>query len=198
MAALVPPCALAHTSLEKYVRESVSIFVGAGNIDIRLHFSFPADLSLAERKRMDRDGDGKLSEGEKGAYLKGLDGKVEQGLRLVVNGQAALLIPLKDAVLDLSDAPGVEAHPHELNLSYFARVPKDFGTGGTFTLDSILWTDVPLMMAVSLETAAGIRFHAADAQGLRPPSKDDTAFRIMDAACTQWEPRGNTNGRQQP
>jgi hypothetical protein len=196
VAVLVPPCALAHTSLEHYVRESVSVSVGAANIDIKIQFSFAAELSLAERQRMDRDGDGKLSKEEKGAYLKDVEARAEGLLRLMVNGQAVPLIPLKEPVLDLEDAPGVEAHPHELGLAYFARMPKDLGVGGTIALDSGLWTDAPLMVAVSTETGQGIRLQSADTQGLRPPSTDGALLRITEARCTQWQPGNNKNGRQ--
>jgi hypothetical protein len=170
--------------------------VGAANIDVKIQFSFPADLSLAERQRMDHDGDAKLSKEEKAAYLKDIQARAEQLLRLTVNGQAVLLIPLKDPVLDLEDAPGVEAHPHELSLACFARMPKDFCVGGAIALDSGLWTDAPLMVSVSTETGAGIRLHAADTQGLRPPSADGAMLRIAEARCTQWEPANNKNGRQ--
>ena len=178
------------------MRESVSISVGTANIDIKIQFSFPADLSLAERQRMDHDGDGRLSKEEKGAYLKDIQARAEQKLRLTVNGLDLLLIPLKDPVLDLEDAPGVEAHPHELSLTYFARMPKDFGVGGTIALDSGLWTEAPLMVSVAMQTEKGIRFHAADTQGLRPPSTDGAMLRITEARCTQWEPGNNENGRQ--
>ncbi len=195
-ALLLPPFALAHTSLEHYVREGISISVGAANIDIKIQFSFPADLSLAERQRMNRDGDGKLSRDETASYLKNIQARAEQLLRLTVNGQAVTLIPLRDPVLDLGDAPGVEAHPHELNLAYFARMPKDFGVGGTIALDSGLWADAPLMVSAATEAAKGIRFHAADTQGLRPPSTDGAMLRITEARCTQWESGSNKNGRQ--
>ncbi len=196
MVCFVSPCALAHTSLERYVRECVSISVGVENIDVRIQFSFPADLSLAERRLMDRDGDGKVSKGEKEAYLNDVQTRAEQLLRLSVNGQAVLLIPLEDPVLDLQDEPGIEAHPHELRLAYFARMPKAFGVDGTIALDSGLWTETPLMVSVSMEGAAGIHFHAVDTQGLREPSKDGALFRITEARCAQWEPRNDKHGRQ--
>ena len=187
--------ALAHTSLERYVRETVSVSVGTENIDIRIQFSFPSDLSLAERQRMDRDGDGKISKQEKDAYLTDFQARAERLMRMTVNGKTLPLIPLEDTVLDLEDAPGVEAHPHELRLACFARMPKNFAVGGTIVLESGLWAEAPLMVAVSMETAGGIRFHAADTQGLRAPSEDGAMLRITEACCTQWESGNNKNGR---
>ncbi len=196
MECFVPQCASAHTSLEGYVRESVSVSVGAVNIDIAIQFSFPAALSLAERQLMDRDGDGKLSKQERETYLNGVQARAEQQLRLSVNGQAAMLMPLEDPVLDLQDAPDVEAHPHALRLAWFARVPQGFGLGGTVALDCGLWTDAPLLVSVSTDGADGIRFQTVDAQGLRPPSKGVAEFRITEARCTLWQPGGGRNGRQ--
>ena len=194
MACFAAPCALAHTSLERYARESVCISVGAGNIDVRIQFSFPAVLSLAERKLMDQDGDGKISKTEIVAYLNGVQARAEQLLRMSIDGQAVPLIALEDPVLDLQDAPGVEAHPHELRLACFARVPKTFGVGSTVALDSGLWTDAPLMVAVSTEGADGIRLYTVGTQGLRQPSTSGSIFRIIEARCAQWEPASNTNG----
>ena len=56
---------------------------------------------------MDKDGDGQVSTKEQEAYLNDIQVRVEQQLKLSVNGQSAMVIPLEDAVLDLQDAPGV-------------------------------------------------------------------------------------------
>ena len=178
------------------MRESVAISVGTQNIDIQLHFSFPSALSLSERQRMDRDADGRLSKQERKAYLAKVVTRAEEQLRLSFAGKAATLIPLEDPVLDLQDAPDVEAHPHELKLAYFARVPESFGDGGTFTLDSGMWTELPLMVSVAVESAPGIRFHTADAQGLRPPSKGEASFRITEARCVLWQDGNKKDGRK--
>lgn len=200
-ACLVSQRALAHTSLEKYVREAVSVFVGPGNIDIRIRFSFPASLSLIERQQMDINGDGQFSTKEQETYLDTIQARTEQLLRLSVNGQVVVLIPLADPVLDVQDAPDVHAHPHELSLAYFARVPENFGVDSTIVLDSALWADVPLMISVSTEGADGIRLQTTETQGLRPPSGNgppskDAAFRILEGRCTQWEPGDKKSGRK--
>ena len=127
-------------------------------------------------------------------YLDNIQARTERLLRLSVNGHSVILIPLADPVLDLQDAPDVEVHPHELRLAYFARVPKDFGVGGTIALDSDLWTDAPLMVSAASEGADGIRFQTVDKKGLRPPSKDGAVFRVTEAHCTLWEHDSNKNG----
>jgi hypothetical protein len=193
---LVSHCAVAHTSLEAYVRENISISVGRENIDVRIQFSFPADLSLKERQTMDRDGNGKLSKEEKAAYLDDIQAQAERLLQLSINGTRATLIPLADPELDLEDASNVEDHPHELRLAYFARVPKDFGVGGAITLDSGLWTNAPLMVSVATAGADGTRFQTTDKKGLRPPSKDAALFRVTEARCTRWEFDSTKNGRR--
>jgi hypothetical protein len=188
--------AFAHTSLEAYIRENVFISATTENIDIRIQFNFPAQLSLAERKLMDSDGNGEFSSEERKNYLRQITERADKALRLTLDGQVTVLIPLEDPVLDLQDAPGVEAHPHELRLTYFARIPKTFGIGSTIALDSRLWADTPLLVSVSMEDANGIRFQRVDAQGLRQPSKEDTLYRIMEARCTEWNLGGGTNGRK--
>jgi len=191
---LVPSYAFAHTSLEAYVRETIGISVGGQNIDIKIQFSFPSELSLKERRTMDRDGNGKLSKEEKALYLDGVQRQVDELLQLSINGKRAALIPLADPEIDLEDAPDVEKHLHELRLSYFARVPQDFGVGSTIALDSGLWTIAPLMVSVATEGVEGVRFHATDKKGLRPPSKTATVFRVVEARCTRWENDSRRDG----
>lgn len=188
------PCTSAHTSLERYVRESIFISVSAENVDIRVRFSFPAALSLTERQSMDRDGDGAISKKEQETYLKAVQTRARDQLRLSLNGKTATLIALEDPLLDLQDAPGVEAHPHELCLAYFARIPKDFGIDGAISLDSGGWAGMPLMLSVFTETADGIRIRSTVSQGLMQPTEDGAMVRITEAHCTQWEPAGKRNG----
>lgn len=195
-ACLAPSSAWAHTSLEKYLRESVHISVSAGNVDITMQFSFPADLSLTERRRMDGDQDGRVSKDEQSVYLKQIEAQAERLLRLSVGGQAATLIPLDDPKLDLQDTDRAEAHSHELRLAYFARIPEGFGVGGMIALDSGLWTNIPLMVSVSTEGADGIRFQTRDAKGLRAPEKTDSLFRVTEARCTKWDPVNHKKGRK--
>ena len=188
--------ALAHTSLEHYVRESLFISVGTENVDVKIQFSFPASLSLVERKFMDQDGNGTLSKEEQGNYLKNIQARAEKQLRFSINGQSTMLIPLEEPVLDLQDTQKIEAHPHELRLAYFARLPQTFGVGGTFTLDSGLWPDMPLLISVSFEGEEGIRFQMLGKQGLRQPSTNDTSSSVIEARCTQWNPGSKKNGRK--
>jgi len=194
LACFAAPCAFAHTSLERYVRESIFISVNARNVDIRIHFSFPAALSLIERQRMDRDGDGAISKKEEETYLHEVQARAENQLRLSLNGQSVALIPLEDPLLDLQDAAGIEAHPHELCLTYFARIPKDFGVDSTIALDSGLWAGMPRMVSVSTETADGIRIRSTSLQGLIPSSSDGGMVRITEAHCTQWKSVNRRNG----
>ena len=188
------PRAAGHSSLERYARESVAVFVGAGDADITVQFSFPAGLSLKERRRMDTNGDGTLSDGERKAYLDVVQARAETLLHLAFNGREAVLIPLGPPELDLGDAPGVEEHSHELRMSWFARVPKDFGAGGTITLDSGLWAELPLMLSVAVAGDGGARFETANTQGLRPPSAEGVLFRVVDARCRE---RGRTEDKQE-
>lgn len=182
------PWASAHTSLEKYLRQEVSVAVGAHHIDVRLHWVFPSDISLKERRLMDADGDGALSSEEKSGYLNALQERAEKQVRLLVDGQAMMLIPLEDPVLDLQGAPGIEAHPHELRLAWFVRVPATFGVGGTIAVESELWTDRPLMLSVTTETVSGIHLKKTEAKGLRYPKQDTPVCRLLEARCTAWSP----------
>ncbi|MBP7431082.1 MAG: hypothetical protein KBC05_16730 [Candidatus Hydrogenedentes bacterium] len=195
IAFLMTPCTFAHTSLERYVRETFFISLSAEHVDIRVHFTFPSALSLAERLCMDHDGDGVIAKEERQAYLDDVDAQAKDQLRLLVNGRVATLITLEDPSLDLQGAPGVEAHPHELRLAYFARIPQGFGLDSTIVLDSELWCGMPLMVSVSTDTAEGIRTRSRTAQGLVPPIQDGAPTCITEMRCTQWKPADNKQGR---
>ena len=145
---------------------------------------------------MDGNGDGNLSKAEQEQYLNDIQLRAEQLLRLSVDGEAVLLIPLEEPRLDLQDAPGVEAHPHALSLAYFARVPETFGVGSTIALDSGLWTGTPLMVSVSTEGLAGIRLQSVDAQGLKQSSEMAALFRVTEARCTRWAGAQQDYGRK--
>ncbi len=174
MACLASACAIAHTSLEQYLRESVAVSVAADNIDITIQFAFPADPSHAERQGMDRDKNGAISKEEREAYLVEIQERADRLLHLTINGQPLPLIPLEDPRLDLQDAPGVARHPHALRLTYFARTPKSPAAGDTLRLDSGLWAELPRMISVAVEAEQGMPIHAKNTQGLIPAAKENT------------------------
>ncbi len=184
--------AFAHTSLEKYIRQEVSVSMRDGTLDVRLQCVFPSDISLTERRHMDTNGDGVLSSDEKAAYLHDLQERAEKQVRILFNDKVMVLIPLEEPVLDLQDATGVEAHPHEIRLAWFVRVPESFGVGGRIVIESEWWTDRPLMISVRTDVAQGIRLKKTEAKGLRYPKQDEPVCRLLEAQCTAWSP-GNVN-----
>lgn len=192
----VSQCALAHVSLEEYVRQAVAMSVDATNIDISFQFSFPSSLSHQERKRMDTDGDGVLRKKDREAYLAEVTEQASKALKLIVDGQALALIPLAEPVLDLQGAEGVEAHPHELRLEFFARIPATFGVDSRLTLDSGLWADLPMMVSISAQGEDGIRLRVSETQGLLHPSAGGAMFRLMEARCTRWNNSGVKRARK--
>lgn len=184
--------AFAHTSLEKYIRQEVSVAIREGTLDVKLQCVFPSDISLTERRHMDANGDGELSSDEKAAYLHDIQERAEKQVRILFNDKVMVLIPLEEPVLDLQDATGVEAHPHEIRLAWFVRVPESFGVGGRLVIESEWWTNRPLLLSVRTDVAQGIRLKKTEAKGLRYQKQDVSVCRLLEARCTAWSP-GNVN-----
>ncbi len=193
---LVADSAMGHTSLEQYIRQTFSISLGPENVDVIIELSFPPELSLGERRRMDADSNQAISAQERETYLKLLQERAETLLDLSVDGKSLALIPLQEPELDLQDAPGVEAHPHGLRLVFFARTPKEFKAGSVLRLKSGLWLDAPRMMSAATETAHGVRLRSTHAKGLMPPSKETALLPVSESQCLEWSPVSPTNGEK--
>ena len=179
--------AYAHVELEQYLQQRVTVAVTPVNIDITIEFLFTSPVSLAERTRIDTNGDGTLSQDERQAYLEAIAERAEQGLSLRVDGERCPLTPLYDAELDFFDSKEIEAHPHVLRLAYFARTPKSFDQGSTLTLDSRLWVDAPILVAASIRGKDGIELSAAPNPGLQRASGIAKSIRVVEAKCVSIE-----------
>jgi hypothetical protein len=173
----------AHVELEQYSQQRVNAVVGTANVDITVEFRFTGPASLFQRKQMDTNGDGALSEEERQEYLTTIANQAEEGLRLQIDEKPCALIPLYDPELDILDSTGIEAHPHVLRLHYFARTPESLHVGSTILLDSHMWTDTPWLVASSVHGSDGIEISGAPNPGLRRPSKEPKSIRVLEAKC---------------
>jgi hypothetical protein len=173
----------AHVELAQYSQQRVNAVVGPANVDITVEFRFTGPVSLSQRKQIDTNEDGALSEDERQEYLTTIVDQAEAGLTLHIDGKICALIPLHDPELDFLDSTDIEAHPHALRLHYFARTPETLHVGSALTLDSYMWTDTPWLVASSVRGSDGIEISGAPNPGLRRPSKESKSIRVLDAKC---------------
>lgn len=177
--------AAGHVALEQYLQQRVSAVVSPKNIDLTIEFTFTGAASLAERLSMDKDQNGKLSKDERRAYLDAIAQRAEDAVTMTIDGVPCEAIPLYDPELDLLGSRDLEEHPHTIRLFLFARTPASFKRGSTLLVDNTLWADVPVLVAVSVRGAGGIRVVASQTQGLKHPSDSPQTLRVLDATCTQ-------------
>jgi len=189
--ASVALAARAHVELEQYLQQRATAVVTPAHIDLTLEILFTSPVSLAERTKMDANGDGALSENERRAYLDSVAERAEEDLKLRIDGELTMLTPLYDAELDFLDSEGVAPHPHVLRLFYFARTPEAFHNGSTLTLDSRLCTDGPSLVASSVRGEQGIKLRGAQSPGLTRPSGPSKFIRILEAKCVS---KGESGG----
>ncbi|MCC6699121.1 MAG: hypothetical protein IT365_26085 [Candidatus Hydrogenedentes bacterium] len=187
--------AVGHVALEQYLQQRVSAVVSPKNIDLTIEFTFTSAASLAERLAMDKDQNGKLSKDERRAYLDAIARKVEDAVTMAVDGVECAVIPLYDPELDLLGSRDLEEHPHTVRLYFFTRTPASFRKGSTILVDNALWADVPVLVAVTVKGAGGIRVVASQTQGLKHPSASSQTLRVLDAMCTERkEPNSKLGG----
>ena len=154
------PVTLAHISLRNYIQHHIAITASAENIDIVVDLSFYENCAARERIKMDADHDGRISDSEVRAYLDKIAEKVQDGLRLSIDGRPVDLLVLHEPKLDLMGFAQTGPHPHLLHLFYFARTPEALKTGATIALTDSLWPDVDAIRGVEIQGKDGFRFSA--------------------------------------
>jgi hypothetical protein len=153
-----PTSATAHDFMTAYVDHAVRVVVGPSNIDITVELTFNELVSLEERKRMDRDRDGWINEGEIASYLSNLGPALTRGMELTIGRRSVPVLELYDPQLDLLGAKMVAPAHHILHLAFFARTPSSFSTGRQqIVLHDNLWADAPAICSFQVEGTGAIQ-----------------------------------------
>lgn len=142
--AALTQAAFAHPELGNYLQHRIVLTPAADHVEVVIEITFDGTRSLAERKRIDDNGDGKLSKGEREAYLQAVQREAETRVTLSINGKQTRLLTLYAPKLDLLDSNDIEQHPHVLQLSLFASVRCS--AGDNITVSDDLWSDSPAIM----------------------------------------------------
>lgn len=153
----VVPGAGGHAALMEYIRHDAVISVGPTNIDVTLELTFHEMPSLVERRRMDHDHDGAITNAEVKAYLADRTEMFESEVKLRVGGRALELIPLYDPGIDLLGVDGIGLSHHVLKLFYFVRTPTWLRPGDEIVLEDRLWTRAPSVCTGRARGEGGIQ-----------------------------------------
>ncbi|MBI4579489.1 MAG: hypothetical protein HY718_07300 [Planctomycetes bacterium] len=128
-----------------HIEHRAHVEVGAVNIDVTIELRFNEFQSLAERRRMDADRDGRLSPAERSGYLKRVGRQVADAFRLACRGRPLDLIELYDPEIDFLGVEGISPSHHVLKLSYFARTPADLAARDDLSFEDRSWPTAPAL-----------------------------------------------------
>lgn len=174
--------AFAHPDLGSYLQHRIALTPAADHIEVVIEITFDGARSLAERKRIDANGDGKLSRNERDAYLQGVQGEAETRVTLSINGKQTRLLALYAPKLDLLDSRDIEQHPHVLQLSFFASA--QCSAGDHFTVIDDLWSDSPAIMLAEAGEGPFLRLAPRQSpmpERIRPPGTSSSRTIDYDA-----------------
>lgn len=149
--AATTPRASAHPALAALVSHELRFDFGPTNLDLTLDLTFHEAASYAERRRMDRNRNGRLETEEVRQYLHDLCPDLELGLSLELASASPRsssprpipLVLLHNPEIDLRDQPVVALATHVLRLRFFARTPPQLRPGCHLNLVNHLWDHLP-------------------------------------------------------
>jgi len=137
--------ALAHDHRAQYIDHDSCLRVDGENVDVSTVLLFHAECSLVERKRMDLDADGTISEQEEQAYLQRLTPRLADGLEVRVDGQRREVVLLYDPRIDFQGSRQVQRSAHEVHLAWFARLPRGHSRPEHIAVVNRLWPRTPMI-----------------------------------------------------
>lgn len=154
------PPARAHPELMAFVQHRARIEAGPRHIDVTLELTFFELRSMAEKRRMDRDRDGRVSAAEADAFRAEIGRIAAESVRLTIDGRAADLVPLYAPELDLMGVFEIAPAHHVLRLFFFARTPDWFVPSSRLVLEEALWPNVPSVDSFTATGAGGVQLVA--------------------------------------
>lgn len=174
--------AAAHPALGDLVGHRETLVVGPANIDLTVELTFNEQRSLAERVRMDADGDGDISGDEAVAYAAAAADRAAAAIELSIDDERVELILLHEPELDLLGMTRALPVRHVLRLCLFARTPASLKPGGRLLLTDRSWPEAPAFCALQVQGRDGVRLAAGAADALPTPGFGESS-RAMAARC---------------
>lgn len=166
----------AHDTLASYIQHQVILSLSAEHLDLTVHLTFFEDGSEHEREHMDANHDGQLSRAETEAYLKQLEPKLADTLKLRVAGKPVDLVLLREPELDLLGHSRTGRWHHRLSLYFFAPRPPGLAPGAELVVEDRLWPATRAVGLLQVEGRDGARLEAAPLRdSLLPPARKGEA-----------------------
>ena len=140
----------AHEALQNFVDHRIEVTVGPRYVDAAIHLTFYGPHALRERRCMDSNRNGTISQVEVSIYLGRLAPSLEAGIGLETGGRRLGAIPLYTPEIDLLDDAAVGGHPFVLRVFYFVPTPESIGLESVVELDDRLWPDTPARCTIRI------------------------------------------------
>lgn len=153
---LLAASAWAHPVYMDHIEHQILVRVGHDNIDITVELRFNEVQSLAQRRRMDSDRDGRISQAERDRYLRRMRRELAEAFRLTHEGKPLDVIELYAPELDLLGAEGVSPGHHILRLTFFARTPSPLTAPANLEFEDASWPGPPALWLFRATGASGI------------------------------------------
>jgi hypothetical protein len=153
------PSAEAHDVFSTYVQHGVHLAIGAHHVDLTLDLTFFEEWSTRERRSMDADGKGNISQAELESYVQKLAPQLAKSLKLRVAGRDLPLVPLYDPEVDLRGSQKVGQAQHRLRLFLFAPTPM-LHEGDEIVIEDHLWPEAKALSTSHAEGRDGCRLTA--------------------------------------
>jgi len=151
LATFLPREALAHAFFTTYIQHQVQIIVGAQYIDVTVDLTFFEEWSASERRQMDANGDGQITQAELDSYLKRLEPQLAAQVRISVAGSELALVPLYEPEVDLLGNDKVGPWHHRLRLLFFAPTPTSLRPTDVIVIEDGLWSGAKAIVTLQAE-----------------------------------------------
>lgn len=180
----------AHPSRGDYIQHHTLLRVDPVNIDVEIEIGFDDMRAMAERHRMDRDHDWRISGEELRSYAETLTEATFDQLTLNLDGRPLELIPLHEAEVDLAGQSQVAPRSCTLRLFFFARCGPALSAGSRLALVDRLWESAPALCTLRAEGTRGVSVQVTQAGDVFPAAGAGRP-RELSAVCLKtppWKP----------
>ena len=140
----------AHDTLATVLEQTVACAPHADAIDFEFVWAFHGDVARAERRAMDTDLDGRISDDEARSYAEALLRRSDTALRLTAAGRNLDLVSYYDPDVLLGSERRVTGAPLTLKLFCFARWPGKLSGEVRLEIEDVLWIHLPTLLQTSI------------------------------------------------
>lgn len=188
----------AHPNLAEYVQHDITLEANGSYLDVTARVTFFGRHAELQALFLDSDGDGRYSSAERKAFGKVLLADAEKQLALRIGGQALPLLPLHDPEIRAPggaiDRPGDR---FEVQLRFFARLPRASGTEATVEVRDGLFPDFPVLAGFRVSGKEGMQLKTeSSGHGLTRPAGSEEVL-VLEAILQDGSTAPPAEARQE-